>query len=235
MNELIKVSTNSQGEKVVSARELHEFLIKDAKGGQKGQQFNHWIKDKLEHLDAEINEEYFIINYDVYGNNIPISESSQSDNQEVRIHKTDYILKIDLAKQMAMVQNNDKGKQARRYFIECEKVLKETAKPLSTLDYLEYSLKQMREQETRISTVENKLLEIEAKATTRPEYFTVMGYAILNGVKVGLSLAAQIGRKAKAICNNKGYHIDKIHDPRFGQVGCYPADVLKEAFNTISI
>lgn len=78
----------------------------------------------------------------------------------------------------------------------------------------------------------NRLTLIEAKTATRPEYFTVMGYAILNGVKVGLSLAAKIGRKAASICSTKGYHIDKIHDPRFGQVGCYPADVLQEVFKT---
>lgn len=235
MNELIKVSTNSQGEKVVNARELHEFLIKDAKGGQKGKQFNHWIVEKLDHLDAIINEEYIVINYDLYGNIIPVNKNGQSDNQLVRVHKTDYILKIDLAKQIAMVQNNDKGKQARQYFIQCEKTLKEVTKPIDTLDFLEMSLKQMREQANRITQVETKLLEIEAKTTTRPEYFTVMGYAILSNVKVGLALAAQIGKKAKIICQNKGYQIEKIRDPRFGQVGCYPTEVLQEVFNTITI
>jgi prophage antirepressor-like protein len=108
----------------------------------------------------------------------------------------------------------------------------EVTKPLTTLDMLEMSIKQLREQESRVTAIEAKVLEIEAKTTTRPEYFTVMGYAILSGAKVGLSLAAQIGKKAKMICSTKGYHIDKIHDPRFGQVGCYPADVLKEVFNT---
>jgi anti-repressor protein len=94
----------------------------------------------------------------------------------------------------------------------------------------------IEQEQIRTKQVEQdaRILQIEAKQATRPEYFTVMGYAILNGAKVGLSLAAQIGRKAKAICSTKGYHIDKIHDPRFGQVGCYPADVLKEAFGTIS-
>ena len=34
-----------------------------------------------------------------------------------------YILKMDMAKELSMVENNDKGRQARKYFIECEKKL----------------------------------------------------------------------------------------------------------------
>lgn len=231
MNELIKVSTNSQGEKVVSARELHKFLITEAKGGQKGEMFTHWIGRQLDY-GFEEGLDYHVLEFDYEGN---VVEISKSDNQRVRIHKRDYVLTLDTAKHIAMVQNNDKGKQARQYFLECEKALKEVTKPIDTLDFLEMSLKQMRDQANRITQVETKLLEIEAKTTTRPEYFTVMGYAILSNVKVGLSLAAKIGKRAKIICQNKGYQIEKIRDPRFGQVGCYPTEVLQEVFNTITI
>lgn len=39
--------------------------------------------------------------------------------------KHDYVIKLDMAKELSMVENNIKGKQARRYFIECEKQLKQ--------------------------------------------------------------------------------------------------------------
>jgi anti-repressor protein len=115
MNQLIKISENN-GNKAVSARELHEFLIKDAKGGQIGEDFSHWIERKLEY-DYEYGIDYTTIEYDYLGNEI----NSESENQDVRVHKRDYILTMDTAKEMAMTQNNDKGKQARRYFIAIEK------------------------------------------------------------------------------------------------------------------
>jgi len=39
-------------------------------------------------------------------------------------NKIEYALSIDCAKEISMVEGNEKGKQARRYFIECEKRLK---------------------------------------------------------------------------------------------------------------
>lgn len=88
-----------------------------------------------------------------------------------------------------------------------------------------------RQERERIS---ERMLLVEAKAATRPEYFTVMGFAILKGVRVSLSMAAVIGKKAKAICTQKGYQVDKINDPRFGKVGCYPTEVLAEVFDGVS-
>lgn len=77
---------------------------------------------------------------------------------------------------------------------------------------------------------DNRLLLIEAKTATRPEYFTIMGFAILKGVKVGLSLAGQLGKRAKELCIKRGYFVDKVNDPRFGYVGSYPKEVLEEVF-----
>lgn len=206
MQELIHVTTNEQGSRVVSARELYSFLeIKS--------DFSDWCKRMFDYGFDE-NKDYVIL--------------LKNGEKVSKTNPINYALTLDTAKEIAMLQRSEKGKQARQYFIECEKQLK--AIPQSPAQLLLQQAQLLVDIEHRQSITEAKVQEIEAKLTTRPEYFTVMGYAMLTKVKVGLSIAAQIGRRAKTICLEKGYPIDKIKDPRFGEVGCYPTDVLKQAF-----
>ena len=141
MNEIIKIETTSEGS-VVSARELHQFL-------ESKQKFADWIKNRIEKYDFEENKDYHKLYFDVEGNLLIISDPKirKTDNQEVRVvnqlgydkfikpdnqeftnvHRIDYVLTLDMAKELSMIENNEKGRQARKYFIECEKKLKEVA------------------------------------------------------------------------------------------------------------
>ena len=96
MKELIKV-TEQNGEQLVSARELHEFL-------ESKQEFTNWFKNRIEKYGFLENEDFMTI----------LSKSGGRP-------QTNYILKLDMAKELSMVEANEKGSQARRYFIECEK------------------------------------------------------------------------------------------------------------------
>ena len=131
MQELVKVTTNSEGNQVVNARDLHQFLVKDAKGGQIGEDFSNWIKRMLDYGFQKL-VDFEILEFDWEGNLMP-NKSSESDNQALRIFKRDYVLSISAAKEIAMIQNNDKGKQARQYFIECER---KTTLPTNYLEAL---------------------------------------------------------------------------------------------------
>lgn len=111
MEELIKI-TESNGKKAVNARDLHEFL-------ESKQDFSTWIKNRIDKYDLVENTDYVLLHNSVE----QISGTK---------HRIDYVLTIDAAKELSMVEGNDKGKQARRYFIECEKTLKEKA--LSPVD-----------------------------------------------------------------------------------------------------
>ena len=104
-------------------------------------------------------------------------------------------------------------------------------KPLTGLDFLQHQLDLMRLQDQRVSEVENKVALLEAKTSTRPDYFTIAGYWSLNGVKITVQQAAAIGKKAVSICNKEGFPMDVMPDPRFGKVRLYPTDVLKRVFN----
>lgn len=211
MNELIKI-TETNGRKAVSARELHYFL-------ESKQEFATWIKNRVKKYDLTENEDYVVFDNSV--NNLTGGRPT-----------IEYALTLDAAKELSMVEGNAKGKQARKYFIECEKELREqTSKPMSMLDMMEANIALHRENEKRMDKIETKVLEIEAKTATRPEYFTIIGYAIFNGIQIGLTMAAQYGQKAARICKAKGYAMDTVPDPRFGRVRSYPKMVLQQVFD----
>lgn len=117
--ELIKIYNGN----LVDARELHQFLVVEAKGGQKGERFVKWLNRMLEY-GYELNKDYFSQGYNYKGNVIEIngvSQKGESDNQ--RVSKRDFYLTINCAKEISMLQRNDKGKEARAYFIKCEETL----------------------------------------------------------------------------------------------------------------
>jgi phage anti-repressor protein len=96
-NELVPVYTTSTGEKVVYGTELHEVL--DVKS-----RFNDWVKNRLEDCEAVENTDF-----QTFTKNLVKGRPS-----------VDYIIKLNTAKEMAMLERNTKGKQVRRYFIEVE-------------------------------------------------------------------------------------------------------------------
>lgn len=106
-------------------------------------------------------------------------------------------------------------------------------KPLSQLEIMAQSTQILIEQDKRIGTLENKVNIMEAKTTHRPDYFSVVGYAVLNKITIGLHLAANIGRKASSVCKTKGFPTDEVPDPRFGKVKLYPKSVLEQVFSEV--
>ena len=111
MKELIKIQTNEVGENCVSARELHEGL------GNK-RQFTDWIKQRITRYSFEENIDY--IKVSLISQNCEIKTGRGGDTKSV-----DYIITVDMAKELCMVENNELGRKFRKYFIESDKKLKE--------------------------------------------------------------------------------------------------------------
>ena len=102
---------------------------------------------------------------------------------------------------------------------------------MTTAEFLLEQAKLLVEQERHITAVEKKVNILEAKMQAHPEeYFSIAGYASLRGIKVDVSRANLLGRKATKLSRENGYEISKIHDERFGSVNVYHADILKEVF-----
>lgn len=88
------------GEKTptVSARDLHRFLEVNSK-------FADWIKNRIAKYGFEDGADF-----------VTVSKKLESGGIQHEYH-----ISLDMAKELSMVENNQKGRQARRYFIQCEK------------------------------------------------------------------------------------------------------------------
>lgn len=203
MNELIKI-TEQNGKQAVSARELHSFL-------ESKQDFSTWIKNKIEKYGF-IEEQDFTLHKFV----------------ERGTWKHEYVLSIDTAKELAMVEGNEKGKQARQYFIECEKRLK---KPLSQVEIVAQSAQLLLQQSQQLETLQKEVNHIKARITTSEESFiTIAGYATLEKKRIDNKTASIIGRKVAKYCRDNDIIIGQIFDPRFGYVNTYPRDIIQMFF-----
>ena len=100
MNELINVTLNDNHEPVVSGRQLHEAL------GVKTE-YKKWFSRMTEYGFNE-SDDFLKVTQKCL-------TSSTGQNT------TDHIIKLDMAKEIAMIQRTDKGKEVRTYFIQVEK------------------------------------------------------------------------------------------------------------------
>jgi phage anti-repressor protein len=158
MNELVKI-TEQDGQQLVSARELHEFLESE-------RQFGNWIQQRIDKYGFIENQDYICFNKFV--------KAEKYGNKTLK----EYAITIDMAKELAMVEGNEKGKQARRYFIEIEKKYKQNilSTPInqSYLDLVEMILKTLRDQEIAMKKLDARINQIEFVQNTarkQLEYF----------------------------------------------------------------
>ncbi|MCK6145668.1 antA/AntB antirepressor family protein [Enterococcus hirae] len=150
MKELIKVTTNEENEQLVSGRELHEFL-------EVKERYNDWF--------PRMREYGFYENVDF----ISFTEKSVKGGRPQKNH----FLKLDMAKEISMLQRTEKGKQARQYFIQVEKEYKQqlldTSKLSPELQMFQGIFNAVAKQELetkRLATQMDNITEIVALNTT---------------------------------------------------------------------
>lgn len=137
-NGLVPVYVTGTGEKVVYGTELHRVLgVKTA--------YKDWSVRRFNDVDAIENEDFEAAQI--------CAPSGQT--------KKDHIIKLDIAKEMAMLERNKKGKDVRRYFIQVEKKYKEqaqqTTRPLSVQEQIRIIAQGNIELEQKIDNVKQDL------------------------------------------------------------------------------
>ena len=164
------------------------------------------------------------------------------ENQDfVRFHKKmkannatmiEYHITLDMAKELSMVERNEKGKQARKYFIECEKKLTQP-KPMTQIELIAVIANQMAEQERKSLELDNRLQVVEQKQqqlNQDNDHFTIKGFCSLHQLDLSNGKMSALSRKAKKLSDVKDYTYHEITDPRWGKVRTYHKDILTELF-----
>lgn len=104
MDILIKIGVNESLEPMVSGRELHKALGVETP-------YMKWFPRMAEYGFTEgqdFNSDKFV-------------QVQNEGDREVSRELTDHLIKLDMAKEICMIQRTERGKQARQYFIQVEK------------------------------------------------------------------------------------------------------------------
>jgi phage anti-repressor protein len=131
MNELINIKViqkNFNGEKkrFVNARELYQWL-------GVGRDFSNWIKDRIKKYDFVENLDFFIA-FAKFGDGLSMQPKGKViDAKTGKILPKEYVISIDMAKELAMLENNERGKKVRKYFIRVEGEFKKVMR-VATID-----------------------------------------------------------------------------------------------------
>ena len=202
---IVSIYENEIKEKLINARELFYLL----RGENTKTKFADWIKQRIEQYEFIENKEFIKLrNYTNVGN--------------LKRPQLDYYLKIDMAKELCMIENNDKGKKIRKYFIKIEEryrnILNNTNNTNSLVDIMQNAINYMKENNIRVDKLEISLNEVK---TDLNELKSKIDIKIQNNYCLASDIAEQLNLYSEnkiphsnligAIARELGYKISYKH------------------------
>ena len=188
-NELVPVYVTSTGEKVVYGTELYECLWSK-------QEYSNWVKNRLRECDSVEDADFTTI----------LSKSTGGRP------KQEYIIKLATAKEMAMLEHNQKGKQVRRYFIRIEEKYKEEKKKVAHTEQKRPSLTAVTGAAKFLTSLTEKAgCDGKIQLLTAKSFYETNGYPVL--VEIGADKqywdTVHIARQAGIYVKSSGKPADK--------------------------
>ena len=183
MNQLITITTNENDEQLVSGRELHKFL------GVKTR-YSIWFDRMSEYGFTE----------DIDYTAVVQKRTTAQGNQTEYI---DHAMKLDMAKEVSMIQRNEKGKQARQYFLEVEKAWNNPDMIIKRA--MDLQARKIIQLETKVDELKPKALFAEAVESSKGSILVRDLAKILkqNNVEIG-------EKRLFAWLRDNGYLIKKL-------------------------
>lgn len=219
MRSLLPVVEVSFGSKQgVDARKLHAVL-------GVGRDFSTWIKDRIEKYD-------FVEKQDFEKSSI-ISSSPVSGSQG----RIEYTLSLDMAKELAMVENNDNGRVVRRYFIECEKVLRSSTVAIPDFSNpAEAARAWADEYEKRVLAEKQRDEAVETAAVAAAALGFAGDFVQVKGLPWVTKMFtpsgqfwARLGKFIAKLSRETCAEVKQVVDPTFGYVNAYRREVCDQA------
>ncbi|HHV8261294.1 phage antirepressor protein [Streptococcus pneumoniae] len=183
MNEVIKVTVNDNHEPIVSGRQLHEAL------GVKTE-YRKWF-GRMAEYGFEENQDFARVTQ-----KCPTPGGLQD--------MTDHIIKLDMAKEIAMIQRTDKGKEVRQYFIQVEKDFNSPEKIMARA--LLMADKKIHKLETQIEADKPKVLFADAVSASHTSILVGELAKLIsqNGYKIGANRLFSWMRENGYLIKRKG-------------------------------
>lgn len=109
--ELLQETKNNKF--LINARNLYKQLVLNVKKNKKGTEFARWIKRRIIKYKFKENEDF-----------LTVVKFNERENTNLKSKKIEYLLTLNMAKELCMVENNDIGLETRKYFILMEDTLR---------------------------------------------------------------------------------------------------------------
>lgn len=206
MNDLVPIE-NRGGVETVNARDLHQAL------GSK-QHFSDWVKNRIEKYGFQSGVDF--------------------TDHKVMIGKTtaiEYFVSIDMAKELSMIENTDKGREVRRWFIEREKQLArvEITGPEQFEKMMEAAMRRLL---PMINPRKGSQLEfgIIPDAPNDGSHMSLRAFCRVRKYDYTDAELSRMGKELRAFCDGRGFSMGMVDDPTYSKVRTYPIAILEDYF-----
>lgn len=185
-NKLIPVYITDEGEKVVNARELHDYLDVE-------RDFSTWINQRISDYGFENG-----IDFSTF-----LGESSGGRPPK------EYVLSLDMGKELGMVERNKHGRKIRKYFIEVEKRAKNIIQKTQSVDGKQFALESTK---MLMPLMEELKLSAASKMTAVKKLYEEAGIQLPFHVQLpdNLLTCTEIAKKIGVYSNSGNPHSQAV-------------------------
>jgi phage anti-repressor protein len=218
--QIVPIQQNANGIPTVNARDVHKAL-------ESGKDFSNWIKSRIDRYGFVEGKDFTVVET----LSSPNQASAKSRPQTLK----EYHVSLSMAKELAMVENTEKGKAARLYFIEAEERYRGLPAPTAgnAIMMIGQALTQIEGRISLVESTQKQLAEdVDFTNAHLSLYFPPKGHLTVAAYVMSRQLTRQVvnnltlGSVATKLLKTLGKQVVKMKGTK---VNYYPLEVLDRA------